>query len=69
MQFTHPLALLLWAATVLALVAGIPVLAAAIVAVIVLNALFAFARELQAERVAQAFSQSVREVASERSCD
>jgi calcium-translocating P-type ATPase len=39
---------------VLALVAGIPALAAAIVAVIVLNAVFAFAQELQAERAVEA---------------
>ena len=53
-QFTHPLALLLWVAAVLALVAGIAALAAAIVAVIVLNAVFAFAQELQAERATEA---------------
>ena len=53
-QFTHPLALLLWAASVLALVAGIPALAAAIVAVIVLNAAFAFAQEVQAEHAVEA---------------
>jgi hypothetical protein len=53
-QFTHPLALLLWAAAVLALLASIAALAAAIVAVIVLNAVFAFAQELQAERATEA---------------
>jgi calcium-translocating P-type ATPase len=53
-QFTHPLALLLWAASVLALVADIPALAVAIVAVIVLNAAFAFAQEVQAERAVEA---------------
>ena len=53
-QFTHPLALLLWAAAVLAMLAGIGVLAAAIVAVIILNALFAFAQEMQAERATEA---------------
>jgi len=53
-QFTHPLALLLWAAAALALVAGIPALAVAIVVVIVLNALFAFAQEVQAERATEA---------------
>jgi calcium-translocating P-type ATPase len=53
-QFTHPLALLLWAAAVLALVGGIAPLAAAIVAVIVLNAVFAFVQELQAERATEA---------------
>ncbi len=55
-QFTHPLALLLWAAAALALVAGIAVLAAVIVAVIVLNAIFAFVQELQAERATEALA-------------
>ena len=53
-QFTHPLALLLWVAAALAFVAGAPVLGAAIVAVIVLNAVFAFAQERQAERAVEA---------------
>ena len=41
-QFAHLLALLLWVAAGLALLAGTPALAIAIVVVIVLNALFAF---------------------------
>ena len=53
-QFTHPLALLLTAAAVLALVAGIAVLAAAIVAVILLNAALAFVQERQAEAAIEA---------------
>ena len=53
-QFTHPLALLLWAAALLAFVGGTAPLAVAIVAVIVLNALFAFFQELQAERATEA---------------
>ena len=53
-QLTHPLALLLWLAAALAFVAGMAVLGAAIVAVIVLNALFAFAQERQAERAVEA---------------
>ena len=53
-QFTHPLALLLWLAAALAVVAGTVVLALAIVAVIVLNAAFAFAQERQAERAVEA---------------
>jgi magnesium-transporting ATPase (P-type) len=53
-QFTHALALLLWAAAFLALVSGTPVLGAAILAVIALNAVFAFVQELQAERAAEA---------------
>ena len=48
-QFTHPLALLLWAAALLSLATGVPALAAAIVVVILLNAAFAFAQERQAE--------------------
>ena len=53
-QLIHPLALLLWVAAGLALVAGTPVLCAAIVAVIVLNAAFAFAQERQAGRAVEA---------------
>lgn len=53
-QLTHPLALLLWVAAGLALLAGTPVLALAIVAVILLNAAFAFLQEQQAERAVEA---------------
>ena len=53
-QVTHPLALLLWLAALLAFVAGTPILGLAIVAVIVLNAVFAFAQERQAERAIEA---------------
>jgi calcium-translocating P-type ATPase len=53
-QLVHPLALLLWVAAALAAVGGAPVLAVAIVAVIVLNALFAFVQERQAERAVEA---------------
>ncbi len=53
-QLTHPLALLLWVASALAFVAGLPVLGVAIVAVIFLNAVFAFAQERQAERAIEA---------------
>jgi magnesium-transporting ATPase (P-type) len=55
-QITHPLALLLVVAAVLAWLAGTPVLTAAIVAVIVLNAGFAFVQELQAERAVEALA-------------
>ena len=48
-QVTHPLALLLWVAAALAFVADLVPLGVAIIAVIVLNALFAFAQERQAE--------------------
>jgi calcium-translocating P-type ATPase len=54
LQFTHPLALLLWLAAALAAATGIAALAAAIVVVIVLNAVFAFGQELQAERATEA---------------
>jgi calcium-translocating P-type ATPase len=53
-QLTHPLALLLWVAAALALVASTPVLCVAIVAVILLNAVFAFAQERQAVRAVEA---------------
>ena len=55
-QVTHPLALLLWLAALLALAGVSAVLAAAIVGVIVLNALFAFAQERQAEKAVEALS-------------
>jgi calcium-translocating P-type ATPase len=55
-QLTHPLALLLWAASLLAWFAGTPILAVAIVAVIVLNALFALLQERQAERAVEALA-------------
>jgi magnesium-transporting ATPase (P-type) len=52
-QFTHLLAVLLWVAAGLAIVAGQPPLALAIVIVIVLNAIFAFAQEYRADRSAE----------------
>jgi len=55
-QFTHPLALLLAAAAVLAWVSGTPRLTIAIAAVILLNAAFSFAQELQAERAVEALA-------------
>jgi calcium-translocating P-type ATPase len=55
-QFTHPLAMLLAAAAVLAWTSGTPNLAIAIVAVILLNASFSFAQELQAERAVEALA-------------
>lgn len=53
-QFTHPLALLLWVAAALAALTSTGVLTAAIVGVIVLNALFAFSQEQEAERAVEA---------------
>jgi hypothetical protein len=55
-QFVHPLALLLWLAAVLALASGAPALCGAIVAVIAINATFAFAQERQAERAIEALT-------------
>lgn len=55
-QLTHPLAVLLAGAAVLAEVSGAPRLALAIAVVIVLNALFAFVQELQAERAVEALA-------------
>lgn len=55
-QLLHPLALLLAGAAVLALLSGSPVLAAAVAAVIVVNAAFAFAQELHAERAVEALA-------------
>jgi calcium-translocating P-type ATPase len=56
-QVVHPLALLLWAASGLAWIAGTPVLAAAIAAVVIVNAAFAFVQERQAERAIEALSE------------
>jgi calcium-translocating P-type ATPase len=53
-QFTQPLALLLWAAALLSLVAGSYPVAVAIVVIIVMNAVFAFRQEQQAERSVEA---------------
>ncbi|NUT47747.1 MAG: cation-transporting P-type ATPase, partial [Saccharothrix sp.] len=52
-QFAHFFAVLLWVAAVLAQVAGMPALSVAIVLVVVLNGLFAFAQEYRADRAAQ----------------
>lgn len=53
-QFTHPLALLLWLAAALSLLTGVIPLAVAIVVVIVLNAVFAFGQERQAQHATEA---------------
>jgi calcium-translocating P-type ATPase len=55
-QLAHPLALLLWAASVLAWFAGTPILAGAIVAVVLLNAVFALLQERQAESAVEALA-------------
>jgi calcium-translocating P-type ATPase len=65
-QFTQPLALLLAVAAVLAWVSGTPRLAIAIVAVIFLNAGFAFAQEMQAEQAVEALAAFLPERATVR---
>jgi len=65
-QFTHPLALLLWVAAVLPLLSGTRELAVAIVAVIFLNAVLAFAQEFQAERATEALKQLLPPVVTVR---
>ncbi|HET9633039.1 MAG TPA: HAD-IC family P-type ATPase, partial [Terrabacter sp.] len=55
-QLVHPLALLLWVAALLAQVSGAGALAVAIVVVILLNALFAFAQERHAEQAVEALA-------------
>ena len=55
-QFTHPLALLLWMAAVLAAFSGSAPLGVAIVIVILLNAAFAFVQERHAEQAVEALA-------------
>jgi magnesium-transporting ATPase (P-type) len=55
-QFTQPLAVLLAVAALLAWLSRTPRLAVAITAVIFLNAGFAFAQEMQAERAVEALA-------------
>jgi calcium-translocating P-type ATPase len=55
-QLTQPLAILLAVAAVLAWIGGTPALAVAVVAVILLNAGFAFVQEMQAERAVEALA-------------
>ena len=55
-QFTQPLVVLLGVAAVLAWVGGTPALSLAVLAVILLNAAFAFVQEQQAERAVDALA-------------
>lgn len=55
-QLTHPLAILLWAAAALAFIAGLAPIGIAVVVVILLNAVFAFIQEQQAERAVEALA-------------
>ena len=52
-ELVHFFALMLWAAAVLAAIAGMPALAIAIAGVVVVNAVFAFAQEHRADRAAE----------------
>ena len=52
-QLIHFFAVMLWVAAVLAVVAGMPQLAVAIVVIIVENGVFAFAQEARAERASE----------------
>lgn len=53
-NFYNILALLLWAASILAFIAGTPQLGFAIIAVIIINALFSFWQEYEAEKATEA---------------
>jgi calcium-translocating P-type ATPase len=55
-QLTHPLALLLWVAAGLSFAVGNLTVAVAVLLVILLNAAFAFAQEMQAERAVEALA-------------
>jgi len=55
-QLTHPLALLLWVAALLSFIVGSQAVGIAVLLVIVLNAVFAFVQELQAERAVEALA-------------
>jgi calcium-translocating P-type ATPase len=63
-QVTHPLALLLWMAAGLSWLTGGVALALAIVAVVLLNAVFAFGQERQAERAVEALASYLPELAT-----
>ena len=52
-QLTHLLAVLLWVAAALALLAGMPQIAVAIVVIVLLNGVFAFWQEYRADRSTQ----------------
>ncbi len=58
-NFSHTLALLLWFAAGLALAAGLPELGGAIVAVVLVNGIFAFAQEYRAGQVVSGLMRQV----------
>ncbi len=53
-NFYNVLALLLWAASILAFIAGVPQLGFAIIGVIIINAVFSFWQEYEAEKATEA---------------
>jgi len=53
-NFTNILALLLWAASILAFISGTPQLGFAIIGVIIINAIFSFWQEYEAEKATEA---------------
>ncbi|HEX4747393.1 MAG TPA: cation-transporting P-type ATPase [Gaiellaceae bacterium] len=65
-QLVHLFALLLWAGALLALVGGLPQLSVAIVVVILVNAVFAFAQEYRAERASEALKRVLPQTARVR---
>jgi magnesium-transporting ATPase (P-type) len=65
-QLVHLFALLLWAGAGLAWLAGMPQLSAAIVVVVLVNAIFAFAQEYRAERAAEALGRMLPQTARVR---
>ncbi|HLG10060.1 MAG TPA: cation-transporting P-type ATPase, partial [Gaiellaceae bacterium] len=65
-QLVHLFALLLWLGAALALVGGFPQLTAAILVVIIVNAVFAFAQEYRAERASEALRRVLPQTARVR---
>jgi magnesium-transporting ATPase (P-type) len=65
-QLVHLFALLLWLGALLALVGGLPQLSIAIVVVILVNAVFAFAQEYRAERAGAALRRVLPQTARVR---